>query len=904
MHVRRRLKLIAAAAAVGLCSAAFASHALSSTGSAGPRWTSELVPAVGSHPYEEASLQENACAPKSAWCASVGTAHDRSLRSHILVLVSNGAMWHSFLVPLPKGAIAVNSVQLDAMECPSVDRCVAVGSFRNSRNDDQGLIISDVGGTWFASVSPTQGEISGSWVESLNLLSCPTWGHCTAAGTYHIPNDSAKHPFFLAQSGSTWSLSSLALPLNVSSSAPVIGKLGALFCRAASDCVAAGAFGGAGAFVETETNGTWTAIHAPRPTSVTSGITSFSDAACPATNRCFITANYGTRAYGSLHGMILSETSGGWTAEKVPLPVVAPWSLVSKLSCQTLSVCVVGGGYGPTPSIGYSYIAKSGTARYRAVLLQLQGREWKVRYTSGPSLGPLSPSSLICGVANQCAGVYGGVLGFGGRMQALASLITSRSYNFPIIHSLACTSSVCFAVGQNFSKNQSTPLVATSKGAAWERAKVPLPKNSGVPSPVEINQIACSRGGWCEGLGTIGIHGDDASPIAAATFSKGKWRATNLSLPHFPRAQITALACRGVDDCVAVGHFAAAGSSAGMLVQLRNHTWTAVRAPLPVGGKDSNIQLTGISCSSVGACFAVGSYTTRSHLQRGAFLSENQGHWTATVAPLPTVSPAWGKPIYIDGISCGGNGSCVAIGGYDSSDNGNSEGSLIWSRAGNRWTAINPPPAPSARYANLASLLLTSLSCPDMAVTSCAITGNFYTGEGLQHILLLHGYGRSWSMTEIPVDRKTFPFAMNVMPQAVDCVTASFCMAIANEQPRKNQRQYTLVGLRYTGGTWQTRQLPVPNDRALDSLDGVACLSIHSCAAVGRAILTYSNRKWFASRPPVPAAGLTLRDLTTVAAAGPRFVALGVTGGGDLYSLHGLLEQTESLPPPISKPSR
>ena len=114
--------------------------------------------------------------PTVGWCVAVG---DYGNNEGVIETLSDGT-WRPIEAPLPSGAQNATYVFLDAIACPAVGSCVATGTYFLGDDDELGLIETLSGGAWRARTAPV--PRGGSADEDLDALACPTIGSCVAMG--------------------------------------------------------------------------------------------------------------------------------------------------------------------------------------------------------------------------------------------------------------------------------------------------------------------------------------------------------------------------------------------------------------------------------------------------------------------------------------------------------------------------------------------------------------------------------------------------------------------------------------------------------------------------------------------------------------------------------------------------
>jgi hypothetical protein len=262
----------------------------------------------------------------------------------------NGSWAATKQAGLPTDHAAEAKVALTSGSCGAVNTCVAVGSYLNNANERQGLLLSGSvsGGTWTFAASTASlpaGAAAGPNV-SLNSVSCAAAGACDAVGSYE---DSSNHQqgLLLSESGGSWGTgTAAALPPDASSNPGV--SLNSVSCSSAGDCDAVGDYdAGVGALqglMLTQTSGSWGSGAEPTlpPDAGSPEFVTLSSVSCSASSVCAATGNYADDLY-SAHPLLLSQSSAGsWSAgvePTLPYSDAAPDANVEALSCAAGGDC-------------------------------------------------------------------------------------------------------------------------------------------------------------------------------------------------------------------------------------------------------------------------------------------------------------------------------------------------------------------------------------------------------------------------------------------------------------------------------------------------------------------------------------------------------------------------------------
>src|SRR5215469_5786542 len=279
--------------------------------------------------------------------------------------------------------------------------------------------------------------------------------------------------------------------------------------------------------------------------------------------------------------------------------------------------------------------------------------------------------------------------------------------------------------------------------------------------------------------------------------------------PGPSNGSLTGVSCVSVSACFAVGsQSGATGPGPHTLTESWNGSaWSILKSP----NQGIISSLTSVSCTSASTCMAVGSYYTLSGHYRALIESWNGTSWSVSGSP----NPGNGYAAALSGVSCTSATSCTAVGWY--SVNGGGPFTLIESWNGSTWSIVpSPNPAGEAPAPNLKAVSCTSTS-------ACVAVGSYETSSGLVRTLIESWNGGTWSIVPSPN-----PSLDGSYLAAVSCRSASLCTAVGQLGQYGNG---TLIES-WNGSTWSV--VPSPNPTGgRGALAGVSCPSASSCRAIG-----------------------------------------------------------------------
>lgn len=461
---------------------------LAGCGPAGQRSGEDRTPGVtaveaplppGAKGRYNVELADVACAAPGN-CAATGSL-DSNTVSRGLLFVEKDGRWSVSEPPLPQTLGQGNkSVTVSSVSCPAVGHCLAVG-FAASGPQLEPLVFTQRTGGWQETVPALPVGAKGG---NLDLVSCPSIGNCTAAGTY-LDSSGNDQGLLLDESNARWGPPSTAgLPPNGSATTSgATSTIQGLSCWAAGNCAAVGIYGdrqgSPQGWLLTETNGTWAqGVEARLPANASTQegtylypVIEVGPVSCAPNGACVAVGGYVDRRAHQF-GMILSEDAGSWgPAKQAPLPANAgpnpqqgnaPLSPMGSIACPAAGKC---------SAVGW-YLDKHGN--YHGLLLRERAGGW-------------SPSELVFPSGATYA-------------------LNVRYANLAIsLDSLACRSTGnCLAVGPyNPSANRLRPLLVPERNGRWLKGtEAPPPKGAGKNYNGSLSSVSCPSAETCVAVGS------------------------------------------------------------------------------------------------------------------------------------------------------------------------------------------------------------------------------------------------------------------------------------------------------------------------------------------------------------------------------------------------------------------
>lgn len=354
---------------------------------------------------------------------------------------------------------------------------------------------------------------------------------------------------------------------------------------------------------------------------------------------------------------------------------------------------------------------------------------------------------------------------------------------------------------------------------------------------------------------------------------------------------LPAIWCANGQQCIAVGSAPNAMLVEKPLVEVsRGGVWSVVpQADLPVLPPGTTYAtLTGLSCTSLDNCMAVGSYIEGTAVKT---LVERLSGSTWSLSPSPTPpsqapvtsppSPGAGGYAELGKVSCATASNCMAVGFNFINFVAGTQTTLAEHWDGSAWSVVPTPDLPSNGFADIA--------CPSASM--CMAVGTYMDKAGTQLLLAERWDGTSWSVLPVPAAVSAPRFL------GVSCPSTTICMAVGR-YGKPGASQGTLAE-RWNGSGWHMLPSPKPPGSGVPglpvSVTSVTCTSVSSCVAVGsyntgqldnavgyNLIETWDGSKWaLVPAPNVP--GVRITGMLSVSCPSPSTC----TASGDYGVLSG-----------------
>ena len=284
------------------------------------------------------------------------------------------------------------------------------------------------------------------------------------------------------------------------------------------------------------------------------------------------------------------------------------------------------------------------------------------------------------------------------------------------LSAVSCTSGrACTAVGSHAASLSSTgfPLAERWNGTRWQIQRTMLPtgaKSGGLAG------VSCPSATACTAVGSTPGKKPDTSANLAEVWNGKTWRVQAIPAPQGSTSSaLFGVSCTSPGACTAVGHYStAAGRMLPLAERWNGARWAIQPVPQPLGAASE--QFSGVSCANARACTAVGNQTGGSAGTRPVAKAWNGTKWHSQTVPLPTASPGG----ILATVSCTSPRACTATGANFS----NTGPTLAVRWDGTRWR-LQPTPTPNFTTSHQQPEL-NSVSCA--SATSCTATGAYAPG--------------------------------------------------------------------------------------------------------------------------------------------------------------------------------
>lgn len=295
-------------------------------------------------------------------CTAAGSYQSRA--GDVLSFYANEAkgVWSSAReLPLPANAMVNGqNATVRSVACPSAGNCSAVGNYLDNdavTAQDEGFVALEVNGLWHraTAISFTSKPNFNPFV-TMSQIACASDGRCVAVGSFIDSND-VTQGLLVDENGNAVSRGeTLALPANASAYAGA--TLSEVTCVKDSTCAVFGSYyshsGAIEALSASQTRNVWSrAVELAMPTDADTNphvfLYGFNGIACFSSGNCSVGGQY-EATNGDYEGFLANETNGTWSsAQELSLPSGAQFAGknggVVALACPANGNCRASGAY-------------------------------------------------------------------------------------------------------------------------------------------------------------------------------------------------------------------------------------------------------------------------------------------------------------------------------------------------------------------------------------------------------------------------------------------------------------------------------------------------------------------------------------------------------------------------------
>jgi len=507
----------------------------------------------------------------------------------------------------------------------------------------------------------------------------------------------------------------------------------------------------------------------------------------------------GDRAGGTGPFVAFAETWNGtsWRLLATPTPVGASFAQLVSVSCSAANACTAVGSY--APSFG----------RDIPLAERWNGSRWKIQAAPRPAgAAPARLLSVSCSAASACTAVGTYVLlgprdipfaeAWNGARWKILPVPSPAAANSADLTGISCRqANVCTAVGAYTNRSfTSLTLAERWNGTRW---RIQASPNRAGAAGSGLSEVSCSSARACTAAGSSSISGSERT--LAEAWNGTRWRIQATPNPAGATSSgLSAVSCSSAGACTAVGADFA-------------ERWNGTRWTLQVTPNPGHAVLGGVSCPSRSTCIAVGRH------QDGLSILTLAEAWNGTSWRIQdTPNPAGTFGSVLRDVSCTSDSACTAVGFYNRSPFGPpTPVAEAWN--GTRWSIQAVPSPPGALASELSAVSCTSAS-------ACTAVGGYNAGFDVTLAFAERWDGSRWTVQAMPSPSTTF-----AEPVGVSCTSATACTAVGGYD---NSANTTLAFAEAWNGTsWSIQLVPSPAG-ALDSfLRSVSCTSANACTAVG-----------------------------------------------------------------------
>ena len=688
------------------------------------------------------------------------------------------------------------------VSCADAGSCVAVGRHTGSQGIWTTLAEAWNGASWVIQTTP---DPSGSTYSELEGVSCATPDLCTAVGFFGLTSGKTL-TLVEVWNGTSWIIAASPNPHTSRTS-----ELSGVSCAGADACTAVGfslshSTGKTTVLAEVWNGKDWRIQPTPDPT----GKNYLQQVSCARIGAC-TAVGYSLSRSGAATALAEIQSGTSWKLEVTADPLGAVYVSLAGVSCSAPVVCTAVGAYDTS----------SGE---QLTLVEVQkGTSWSIQTSPDPSgTTAAGLSSVSCSSSDTCTAV-GSYSDSSGGTLTLAETSSGSSWiiqetpnpvgsDTSYIDGVACSSAgSCIAAGYDItSAGIFAPLAEAFEEGSWSIQTIPNPRGN-ITS--ELYGTSCSSSDSCAAVGSYYIDTSGDVVTLAEVWNGSKWKIETTPNPAGSTlSELTGVSCTRTDFCTAVGYYGTESGLATLAEDWDGSTWRIEQTPDPIGATGS--ELSGVSCSSVDACTAVGNYVDASRDTATLTEAWNGTSWKVEASPVPPGSTR----SELSGVSCPATHSCSAVGySLDSSGIAVTLGEF-WD--GTAWKIQSTPNPEGA----VRGSILEGVSCS--AAGSCITDGYDTNSSGVNTTLVEGKHGSTWSVETTPNPAGASSSELT----SVSCSASGKCTS-AGFYTDSSGKTVTLAESS-GGSSWKIEPTPDPAGAPVSELLAVSCAA-SACHGVG-----------------------------------------------------------------------
>jgi hypothetical protein len=169
-------------------------------------WTAQVAPLPAGAPADVNVSMDSVTCP-GGHCIAIGSCATESGTGQPMILTGPGSSWKAVRAPLPAGAATAGFIRFTSpLACSAGAYCTAAGLYETKARVTQAFLLTESGSAWTATEASEPGNAaSGNGHFELSALACPSVTRCVAVGTYQ-GDLNYEYGWILDGSGTHWSL--------------------------------------------------------------------------------------------------------------------------------------------------------------------------------------------------------------------------------------------------------------------------------------------------------------------------------------------------------------------------------------------------------------------------------------------------------------------------------------------------------------------------------------------------------------------------------------------------------------------------------------------------------------------------------------------------------------------------